>query len=219
MLEASGHRENILDVPFEDAAVAIADDAPMQPYRGPLVVTLYDRRLGITRLSLSHREEIAMLATPNGLAEVIAAFGDVNKFIRSDGTLSPKWEEQKIVRVMLPKPLPLSGTTISVKRITCHTLLAETLKETLRDIDNAGKWPLLHSYGGGFNFRPKRGSAQTSLHSWGIAWDFDPEHNPLGGPSAMDLSIVDIFDAHGFFWGGRFQKRKDPMHFQFAKGV
>jgi hypothetical protein len=160
-----------------------------------------------------------VLTTPNGLAEVIATFGDVNKFIRSDRTLSPKWEEQKIVRIMLPKPLPLSGTTTSVTRITCHTLLAETLKETLRDIDNAGKWPRLHSYGGGFNFRPKRGSAQTSLHAWGIAWDFDPEHNPLGGPSTMDPSIIDIFDAHGFFWGGRFQKRKDSMHFQFAKGI
>jgi hypothetical protein len=160
-----------------------------------------------------------MPATPNGLSEVIAMFGDINKFIRSDGTLSPKWEEQKIVRITLPKPLPLSGSALSVTRITCHTLLADTLKQTLRDIDAADKWPLLHSYGGGFNFRLKRGNDQVSLHSWGIAWDFDPEHNPLGSKGNMDAGIVDIFKGHGFFWGGNFKGRKDPMHFQFATGV
>jgi len=160
-----------------------------------------------------------MPATPNGLSEVIATFGDIDKFIRSDGTLSPKWEEQNIVRITLPKPLPLSGTTSSVTRITCHKLLADTMKQTLRDIDAAGKWTLLHSYGGGFNFRVKRGGSQTSLHAWGIAWDFDPEHNPLGSKGTMDPGIVDLFSQHGFFWGGKFKGRKDPMHFQFATRV
>jgi hypothetical protein len=159
------------------------------------------------------------LTTPNGEAEVIATFGDLKKFIRSDGTLSPKWEEQKIRRITLPKPLPLSGEDIKVTRVTCHVLLVDTFRETLRAIDDAGKWPLLVSYGGGFNFRTKRGGGSVSLHAWGIAWDFDPENNALGTKGTMDAGIVEIFESRGFFWGGRFKGRKDPMHFQFARGV
>jgi D-alanyl-D-alanine carboxypeptidase len=74
----------------------------------------------------------------------------------------------------------------------------------------------LVSYGGGFIFRPVRGATGISLHAWGIAWDFDPDHNQLNTNGRMDRTIVRIFEDHGFFWGGKFQSRKDPMHFQFA---
>ena len=156
---------------------------------------------------------------PNGRQAVIDTFGDITKFIRSDGTLSPKWEETKIRRVTLPRPLIFSGTTTEVTRVTCHDLLTETLRAALRAIDEAGKWPALHTYGGGFNFRPKRGSSEISLHAWGIAWDFDPEHNKLGTAGTMDATIADIFATNGFFWGGKFKGRKDPMHFQYATGT
>jgi D-alanyl-D-alanine carboxypeptidase len=156
------------------------------------------------------------LTTPDGRAEVIKTFGDITSFIRQDGTLSPRWEEEKIVRVTLPRPLPLAGTKAKVTRVTCHKLLAPTFRETLKAIDGAGKWSKLVSYGGGFIFRPIRGAAGISLHAWGIAWDFDPDHNQLNTNGRMDRTVVRIFEDHGFFWGGKFQSRKDPMHFQFA---
>jgi hypothetical protein len=159
------------------------------------------------------------LTTPNGRDEVIETFGNIQRFIRSDGTLSPAWEAQSIVRVTLPKPLLLAGTSTKVTRVTCHKLLADTFKDVLRTIDAEGKWSALVSYGGGFNFRPIRGGHSVSLHAWGIAWDFDPEHNALGTKGTMDSQIVDIFERHGFFWGGKFKGRKDPMHFQFATGT
>lgn len=158
-------------------------------------------------------------AVPDGRAAVIATFGDISKFIKSDGTLSSKWEETMIKRVTLPRPLIFTGTTTEVTRVTCHDLLTDTLRRTLKAIDDAGKWSALHTYGGGFNFRPKRGSAEISLHAWGIAWDFDPEHNPLGSAGTMDATIVKIFGDNGFFWGGKFKGRKDPMHFQYATGT
>jgi hypothetical protein len=166
------------------------------------------------------REGVRMaISVPNGRQAVIDTFGDITKFIRSDGTLSSKWEESTIRRITLPQPLILSGTTTSITRITCHVLLVDTLRTALRAIDDAGKWSALGNYGGGFNFRPKRGSAEVSLHAWGIAWDFDPENNPLGSKSSMDEAIISIFGDNGFFWGGNFKGRKDPMHFQYATGV
>jgi hypothetical protein len=157
---------------------------------------------------------------PNGRAAVIATFGDISKYIRVDGTLSPKWEQEMIRRVTLPKPLPLSGATGAiVRRVTCHKLITDVLRATLQEIDAAGKWSALHSYGGGFVFRLKRTVGELSLHSWGIAWDFDPEHNQQGTAGSMDTAIVQIFSAHGLFWGGNFQGTKDPMHFQYATGT
>jgi hypothetical protein len=156
------------------------------------------------------------LTTPNGRNEVIATFGDISRFIRSDGTLSPKWEQNNIRRVNLPRPLLLAGTQTNVTRVTCHKLLVDTFKATLNEIDGAGKWDALISYGGGFNFRPIRGGSSVSLHAWGIAWDFDPDNNGLGTKGTIDREIVSIFEANGFFWGGNFKSRKDPMHFQFA---
>jgi hypothetical protein len=154
---------------------------------------------------------------PNGRAAVIATFGDITKYIRADGTLSPKWEQDVIRRVTLPRPLALSGASgTMVTRVTCHKLITDVLRAALQDIDTAGEWSALHSYGGGFVFRLKRTVGELSLHSWGIAWDFDPEHNQQGTAGTIDPAIVQIFENHGFFWGGNFQGTKDPMHFQYA---
>lgn len=38
----------------------------------------------------------------------------------------------------------------------------------------------LDSYGGCFNLRRKRGGSSLSMHSWGVAIDFDPARNRLG---------------------------------------
>jgi len=156
------------------------------------------------------------IATPHGLAEIRGMFGDPWKFILTDGTLSPQWEAENIIRVPLPAPLPFEGTQVT--RVTCHTKLATIFPATLQKIFAAGLWPKLHSYGGGFQFRPMRGLSSLSLHTWGIAWDFDPEHNLLGTHGTMDTSIVNIFERDGFMWGGHFTGRKDPMHFQWATG-
>lgn len=62
-----------------------------------------------------------------------------------------------------------------------------------------------------------------SLHSWGIAVDFDPSKNTVGGtdgnggPSLMRQhpAFVKVFTDAGWTWGGDW-KMKDDMHFQRA---
>lgn len=59
-----------------------------------------------------------------------------------------------------------------------------------------------------------------SLHSWGIAVDFDPPSNPMGGKSSKlrtpeGQAFVRVFTDAGWTWGGDW-KMKDDMHFQRA---
>jgi hypothetical protein len=79
----------------------------------------------------------------------------------------------------------------------------------------------LDLYGGGFNYRLKRGGRTLSTHSWGCAIDIDPERNGMGDSSpAMSLRVVEMFEDAGWVWGGRWKGRAcDGMHFQRAKGV
>ena len=76
-----------------------------------------------------------------------------------------------------------------------------------------------------FNPRKMRAKEDSDLsyHSWGIAVDFDPAHNPWGGvkpngePSLMrqNMKFVEVFEEAGWTWGGRWRKGKgDDMHFE-----
>jgi len=68
--------------------------------------------------------------------------------------------------------------------------------------------------------RYTNGLKKLSLHSWGIAVDFDPEENPMGGRGSWMRTeagqrFVKVFEDAGWTWGGRW-KMKDDMHFQRA---
>ena len=77
----------------------------------------------------------------------------------------------------------------------------------------------MKNYGGIYAARSIRGqSSHPSTHSWGIAIDLEPEKYPLGSTSRFPDTVVKIFQDAGFFYGGDFKARKDPMHFQFCKG-
>ena len=81
--------------------------------------------------------------------------------------------------------------------------------------------------GGTFNWRPIAGSDQLSAHSFGIAIDIDPANADYwrwagGGRSVPSIpyrnriphSIVEIFERHGFIWGGKWY-HYDTMHFEY----
>jgi len=79
--------------------------------------------------------------------------------------------------------------------------------------------------------RAQRGSAGlvASTHTWGIAFDLNADTNRLISPcdsaDPRRATLRDVPDAwvsdaaaEGWFWGGSFKKRFDPMHFQLATG-
>ncbi len=165
---------------------------------------------------------------PHGRAAtyVFAGF-DPRRHVREDGTLSPLFESEEIIRIYTPRPLRLSWPPFAhVTRIACHSRIGIYLRAALEEVVQAGLWPYLETYGGGFEPRLIRGGTDLSMHTLGLAFDFDPLHNPLGAPPEETLlggtadgqRVVRIFTAWGFLWGGCFSGRKDCMHFQWVTG-
>jgi hypothetical protein len=107
--------------------------------------------------------------------------------------------------------------------IVGHKLLEEPLKKALHLVCDRGLAHELKTYDGCWNIRPMKSSQSLSVHSWGLALDFNASTCPFQNSSSStwpnlvrDLSddFVSCFAAAGFEWGGLWRSVKDPMHFQ-----
>lgn len=161
------------------------------------------------------------LPAPHGFEAILATFGEIGRFIRPDGTIDPRWESGNMVSVALPYPLRLAWGNPAplATKIRCHKLVAPVVLQAFEAIDRAGLRRAVRTFGGCYNYRPKRTGSRPSTHSWGIALDLNPGTNAMGTAGDMDPRLVQIFREHGFKWGGDWTGRnKDPMHFQFCTG-
>ncbi len=86
----------------------------------------------------------------------------------------------------------------------------------------------LTNIGGTFNWRKINGTNRLSAHSFGITIDINTsfsnywqwecgckdESKNLAYKNRIPMGIVEIFEKHGFIWGGRW-KHYDTMHFEY----
>jgi D-alanyl-D-alanine carboxypeptidase-like protein len=167
---------------------------------------------------------VSPLVRPRGLDGIIATFGDPYAVMGADGLLSSEealaWEA-RLTSVEFHRPIRLSYGRAGqmATRMRCHQLVAGFFRSVWRAIaadDQLDRQ--VSTYGGAYLFRPKReASDELSTHSWGIAIDLNVATNKQGTRGDMHPGLVQVFEAHGFVWGGRW-RRPDPMHFQFAEG-
>ena len=143
---------------------------------------------------------------PDGLEEIIDTYG----------SLSDPDFEQRIVSIKLPYTLLYAGSAVT--RTRCHHLAADNFLAALEDIASRGLMSQCRHYGGIYNQRVKRGGNRPSTHCWGIAIDLEPDRYPLGSSERFSDEIIEIWKKCGFLYGGDFDGRKDPMHFQLASG-
>jgi hypothetical protein len=115
---------------------------------------------------------------------------------------------------IVTQPHQVGGRMVNIQ---CHLAVQERLHLVFADLIAAGDIGLLETFDGSFVIRPVRGGRNPSLHSWGLAFDFNAAKNPLGAEPTMPAAVVATFHRHGFTWGGDFKNRKDGMHFQFTR--
>ncbi|MDP9405540.1 MAG: M15 family metallopeptidase, partial [Actinomycetota bacterium] len=145
-------------------------------------------------------------------AEARNAFEPYTYIDNGDGMIQidPDWVRRNIVRRRVPL---LTG------EVVCHRLMVDQLAGALGELESRGLGHLIDpsQYGGCWvprhiDFDP---SKPLSMHSWGLAADFNVSTNQLGQTPQMDPRVVQVFDRWGFVWGGRW-RRPDGMHFELG---
>lgn len=165
------------------------------------------------------------MKAPNGLSEILKAYGDPRDYVGADGIMSAseaaQWEQHLgLVLVSFPAPLQLSFGRLGqmAHSMRVHPDVADDFRNALRSIFRESLWPEMKTFGGAFCVRQKRSNGgEFSTHSWGLAADFDVLNNQMGAKPRMNLGIVQIFEAAGFTWGGRWRPA-DGMHVQACSG-
>ena len=124
--------------------------------------------------------------------------------------------ENMLVSVSVPSNYPLKYEGKSMKSIRIHKLVADRLEAALKDIINhygediEKVAPGACVYDGSYNLRKTTSSSSYSIHSWGLALDFDASKNTMkmAAPKArlsQDIykPFLDILEYHGFLSLGR----------------
>jgi hypothetical protein len=147
--------------------------------------------------------------------------GDVPRFFGAVGTSQGHLD--------LPFPMKLAwDTRKTVTRITLHTKVIDSAGRAFGEIADAYSAKEradlgLDLFGGSLNVRRMRGGSAYSMHSWGIAIDFDPIRNQLRWKSPQArLSHSDAvpfwqaWEREGWVSLGR-ERNFDWMHVQAAR--
>ncbi len=168
-------------------------------------------------LFLTHSNQTLKPTWPKP-SETVAFYGDPS-------VSNTTWQRDNLV--MCVPPFAMHFGRFPVKRFQCHKKVCESL-----DVIFGELWKLygcdqekidrdgISNFSGCYNFRNTRGSTHLSMHAFGAAIDFDAERNPMHhgeistGFITSESAIVHIFKKYGWFWGGDFHDRKDPMHFE-----
>lgn len=118
--------------------------------------------------------------------------------------------------------------SIRTRRMSLHTKVADSALRVLQNVAETysaaeRKTLGIDLFGGSLNVRKMRGGSSYSMHSWGIAIDFDPERNQLDwGRNRARLAKPDAepfwraWEAEGWVSLGRV-RNFDYMHCQAAR--
>lgn len=144
---------------------------------------------------------------------LIDFYGDPRRagFVSNLVLVKPPWQ-------MMYEGRPIRGVQIHRK---CADSLAAVFNDIAAQVGN--DWsklpPSAIKFSGSYNYRPVRGSSRLSCHAFGAAIDLDAEENAMnsrGDKGTMAQIVIDAFKRQGWYWGGDFHSRQDPMHFQAA---
>ena len=114
-------------------------------------------------------------------------------------------------------------------RISTVNDIHKRVMDVSKELDEHPDWKkYVSNIGGTFNWRNIAGTKRISFHSFGITMDINTKHSHywqwvcdctdenkiLAYRNTIPQGIVDIFEKHGFIWGGKWY-HYDTMHFEF----
>lgn len=110
--------------------------------------------------------------------------------------------------------LDYEGNNWGHKIYACY-IMEDPLRNAFRLIVQRGLASELKTYDGCWNIRHMKGGGALSVHSWGLAVDFNAVENPFGGPVNFSDEFIRCFADSGFE-SGSLWRTKDGMHFQIC---
>ncbi|MBF0159435.1 MAG: M15 family metallopeptidase [Magnetococcales bacterium] len=118
-----------------------------------------------------------------------------------------------------------SGQKLLLTRINAVDQRVAMLVQELSLLPDSMQRVVAHP-AGSFHWRTIAGTNRMSAHSFGIAididmaysdywrWHADKEEAPLAYRNRIPHEVVEMFEKHGFIWGGKWY-HYDTMHFEF----
>jgi D-alanyl-D-alanine carboxypeptidase len=144
--------------------------------------------------------------------------------IRSEPLMKALYgDSAKVVRAHL-SPVDWFGETLQVTSVNGVDKALAKVRDELSARSNLRTY--LAPSAGVFNWRKVSGQANLSVHSFGAAIDLNTKFADYwlwsgGKPGRVPvyknkypMEIVEIFERHGFIWGGRWY-HYDTMHFEY----
>lgn len=131
------------------------------------------------------------------------------------------WQSKNLILIQLPYKMYYQGSElkhgIRVHRLIAPAVLAaanEIWEKCGHDQEKVNKTGA-SDFSGCFNIRKIADSNNWSNHSWACAIDLSAKTNGFyKGKGTMDPIVITAFKNQGFFWGGDYKGRTDPMHFE-----
>ncbi len=130
------------------------------------------------------------------------------------------WRGEVAPRLVVVTWLPASwGRAI---RVTSVNGVAQRVAQISGELDAlpASMKRYLYPPAGTYNCRSVADTGVPSMHSWGAAIDINAAHADYwlwargGSVNVIPAEIIDIFERHGFIWGGKWS-HFDTMHFEY----
>jgi hypothetical protein len=203
-----------------DGKVLVWKDGTRMPVSDGRSDKTFEERLGhasiLDQLSIPYVK--GPLARPPAPEQDPGRFRNTAFFDKMYGDCSRGEVQRRLVKVAW---LPKSGGG-SVP-ITTVNGIADRLRAVSEELDALG--PDIRKFAfpsaGTFNCRTVKDTGNRSMHAWGAAIDINTKSSDYwlwsqGGAyrNRIPFAIVEIFEKHGFIWGGKWG-HFDTMHFEY----
>lgn len=162
------------------------------------------------------------------------SYGDKQKYIWGNGNPPLSQEDMKKYLTTIKVSILNEKGKKTTMNLTVHVKLAAEFKAIFEDMVKA-KFRIKSSATCAYVWKNIIGTGTVSQHSYGLAIDINWNDNPCFYNTNVDVSkgyggyqpgknkfsvtqkVINIWKAHGFYWGGDWSGKKDTMHFSYTE--